>query len=214
MKFTQTLSLLLLAAAAITPFTLAQKREKDKAPRSFTEMVNAAGRNWEATNYGRCVEDLKQALNLAVEKRSEKIVESLPAAPEGYEKEPIKKDTKQNNALASAMLGGLAGTMTTQRYKEIEGRANINVQVAANSPMVATLGMMFGNPMMRGENTELIEYDGAKALLKTNGKNLDLQILIAEKHYCQVTCNGLNDDQLIAMFNQAAVTKISNALSR
>ncbi|MEM7519202.1 MAG: hypothetical protein AAF368_20035, partial [Planctomycetota bacterium] len=123
-------------------------------------------------------------------------------------------DTKQNNALASAMLGGLAGTMTTQRYKEIEGRANINVQVAANSPMVATLGMMFGNPMMRGENTELIEYDGAKALLKTNGKNLDLQILIGEKHLCQVTCNGLNDDQLIAMFNQAAVTKISNALSR
>jgi hypothetical protein len=73
--------------------------------------------------------------------------------------------------------------------------------------------MMFGNPAMLDPNSELIEYDGHKAILKKDGDQLNLQILVSGKHVLDASLDGGDEKMLFAVFDQAAVDKIASALS-
>jgi hypothetical protein len=71
------------------------------------------------------------------------------------------------------------------------------------------------NPALLGENKELIEYGSHKAILESQQKNdrRSLQILIDAKHLVDVKTNGITEEQLFAMWDQATVDRLASALS-
>jgi len=87
--------------------------------------------------------------------------------------------------------------------------------MTTDSPMVQMFNMWIQNPAMLGEGAELIKYGPHAAVLRTQGSGrLQLQILLLGKHLCDVTSEGLDEDGLFALFDQAAVDRLASVLSR
>ena len=158
--------------------------------------------------------ELQEAIGLCMQKRTDAILAALPAAPAGWEIQPDRKNDMRNNPLAAAMSASV-GNIVNRTYKKLDGNDRVEVTVTADSPMVSMFNMWITNPAMLGEDGELIEYEkDDKAVLKNPGSRLELQIMISKAHICEVRANGLTDDELFAMFDQAAVDKLKAALGR
>ena len=205
----RTLSSLAVAALCATAIALPQTREKKPQERDFPAVLDSAKAHFEAGRFADCMSDLKTCTTLAQKNWIAAIRAALPAAPQGWTKTPPPKE----DPAAQAMLAGLSlgvGTQVEQVYTM--ERKKITVTVAADSPMISMMGMLFANPAMRQPHQELIEYGSHKAILDTSNANrLDLQILISGKHLVQVHCPE-NDEFLFAMFDQTAVDNIAAAL--
>jgi hypothetical protein len=200
---------LIALSFALAP--VAQKRVTPKGEADFPSTLDSARAAWEAKDYATCVSSLKDALTLATAERAKTIRAALPAAPQGYERQkPANQD--QGNAMMAAM-GMAIGNIVEQVYKQTDSSQRIQVTVTADSPMVGMLGMAFGNPAMLGENSELIEYNEHKAVLKTEGSRLNLQVLIWDKHVVDVQCPE-DEEFLFRMFDQEAIDKIAAALGK
>lgn len=201
----KSLAILPLALVAVLPF---QERIKPGANKpKFDETLKAVEASWNAENYGDCVKKLQALTTLAMEKHAEAIRAALPAAPAGYEMVPKKKEA---NPFAGALMSTV-GNLIEARYRK-SGSGEISVEVMANSPMVQMLGMMFSNPAMLEEGSELVKYNAHTAILKTSGSRLELQILIHEAHVVTVRWPDADADALFAMWNQAAVDKLAGVL--
>lgn len=204
---------LLLAASVALP-SIAQKRASDEKPVSFQERMQRASGAWDKGSYGTCMTELQGALSLCAEKRSQEIRKALPAAPEGWEALPDPKDDQRNNPFAAAMTASV-GNIVTRSYEKSDGSDRVEVTVTADSPLVSMFNMWVTNPAMLGNQGELVEYENDdKAVLKNQGGRLELQILISKAHMCEVKASGLSEDQLFAMFDQSAVSKLRTALGQ
>ena len=204
--------LLLAAAAPLVPS--AQKRASDKEPVSFTQRLDNAKRAFEGQAYGVCMKELQEALALCSEKRAEAIVNALPAAPEGWEKVPDKRPEggALGNPMAAAMSASV-GSIVSCSYRRPGSQDRVQVTVTADSPIVSMFNMWVANPAALGEGAELVEYEhDDKAVLKKNGARLELQILVSKAHLCEVNAQGLDEDGLFKLFDQAAVDRLRKAL--
>ena len=87
------------------------------------------------------------------------------------------------------------------------------VTVTADSPLIAMFSMMIGNPAMIPAGSELIKYGRHNAILETrkNDQGFKLQIVI-DSSLIDVDARGLTDEQLLRMFDQAAVDRVAAAL--
>lgn len=203
---------ILLSLVAL-PILLAPTLQKrvSKSPGDFKAVVQDAVRAWDAGKYSLCQEALKQATTIVLEKRTETILAALPAPLEGWEIQP-ERNANQQNPFAAAM-GGVVGNIIQRKYKATGGRGRLDVTVTADSPMVSMLGMMFGNPAMLDANSEMIEYEAHKAILKKEGNRLNLQILISGKHVVDATLQGQqSEDVMFGFFDQKAVDALAAAL--
>lgn len=209
----RTSTLLSLALVAAIPF--AQKRASETKPADFASVLTSAQEAWKAERYGACMGELNKAIGLAMAQRTKVIVAALPAAPEGWTREIEDVGEQMRGNAFAAGLGAIAGTQLTAHYRSGDGSASLDVSVNADSPMIPMLNMVLSNPAMRDKGTELIEYGAHKALLtSSDGQPSQLQIVIAQKHYCQIDINGVGEDRLFKLFDQAAVDKLAEALSK
>jgi hypothetical protein len=199
-----------LALAALASSAL-QERVKPKQPKEVPALLDAAKRAFAAEKYGACMNELQEAVGLVARLRQAQILAALPAAPAGWEVVPDEKDA-QPNPFAGALASSV-GNVFSREYKETGGRGRITVQMTTDSPMVQMFDMWIQNPAMLGEGAELIKYGAHHAVLrKQNGGRLQLQILLLGEHLCDVTANGLDEDGLFGMFDQAAVDKLAGVL--
>ncbi|MFT5292270.1 MAG: hypothetical protein ACI8QS_001271 [Planctomycetota bacterium] len=97
------------------------------------------------------------------------------------------------------------GSIVTQSYRGESG--TLKVTIAADSPMVGMLSILFTNPAMRRPGTEMIKYKECDAILKEEGSAWSLQLLI-EETLIQGRFGKEDDEFALAMFSQAAVTKL------
>jgi len=204
-------SVLALASLPLLGAALPQERVKPKEV-GFTARLDNARRAFEANKFGTTVQELQEALALAVQKHHDAVLAALPPALNEWKITPQKKPAAAAGAFGSAFMG-MAGNIISQEYRRSEGGAHVNVTVHANSPMVQALGMMFANPALLGEGKELITYNDDKAVLETRGKRLTLQILVSGKHLVEVGASGVDDETLFRMFNQEAVDRLAFTLN-
>ncbi len=211
-RFTLPALLVLIVPALLAPTF--QTRVKENKAADFPGLLTEASKQWNEQRYGGCIASLQEAVTLATEQRVVKIRAALPTAPATWEQVP-DKDQNLQAVQGLAGFGALAGSMIERKWKQTEGRGSINVMVTADSPLVGMLGGYLTNPALLGENKELIEYGKHKAILETNkkGSRLNLQIIVDGKHIVDVKTTELTEDELFAMWNQAAVDKLSSALS-
>ncbi|MFG1295444.1 hypothetical protein [Xanthobacter variabilis] len=106
----------------------------------------------------------KQALDVAsqllAQRNAEGLAKFLPPAPAGW----TAGDT-ETDAAAAAMFGG--GLIAKREYSK--GDTHVNVQIIAQSPMVAQMAAMFSNAGMLGAMGKVFRDRGRTAVVTKDG---------------------------------------------
>ena len=186
----------------------AQKRAAAAKEATFPEAVEQAKKSFDAQEYGAAVTALQAAIRAVQKLQRTAILTALPK-PEGFtvrDEEPPKDDA--SNPFAMTM-----GMVVLRHYDKGDGKS-INVEIMANSPMAAMLAMMFANPsIVKADGGEIVEYGKHKALLKKNGETgQELTILLFDKHVVKATAESMTAEELLGVFDQAAVDRVEKAL--
>ena len=207
-----TLSVLCLCTIPLLLSATVQERVRPDKPKPFVEVLEGVGRSYNAQQYGTCMKLLQEASAHVAEKRREQVLAALPT-PAGMEVVPERKSSAQANPFAGGMAG--FGNIFSRKYRETDGRGHLEVNLTIDSPMVKSMLPMYkmwaSNPAMIEEGAELIRYGDHMALLKKQGSNLDLQIIINESEICEVK-TSLDEDGLFAVWNQEAVDRVAAVL--
>lgn len=205
----RTLALLLLPALCLSAtLPLVQERVSKKGPPEFAEVHAEVARAFNAGKFGTAMNKAKELLSVVQTAWTKEILAALPAAPEGFEIVPQKKQNAQAAGFAAAMSGAM-GTVIEQSYKS--GGKRITATIQADSPLIQMFSMWVANPAMLGDDAELIKYKEHNAVLKKQGRGFSLQILIGSS---LVEAKGdATDDQLLKMFDQTAVDKLAAVLA-
>jgi len=205
---TRTLTLL-LTSLLVLPAT-AQKRSGQPKEPSFADSVVAAQKAFEAKEYGTAITALQAAIKAVQKLQRAAILEALPK-PAGYEVRDEEPADAANNPFG-ASLAAFGQTITRHCEKEDK---RFDIEVMANSPLVGMLAVQFSSPqMIKASGGELVEYGAHKAILKNDDGNLELMILLNEKHVVKVESRGHSEDELFAVFDQACVDRIEKQLGK
>ncbi len=107
-----------------------------------TDAIRSAEGAYGSGDYKEASTQLQTALVGVNQKLIDMIVEYLPSAPSGWTAEDSE------GLDASAMGAGFFATLVVSRDYTSPNGSNIEVMIAANSPLLATFHMFISNPMM------------------------------------------------------------------
>lgn len=107
-----------------------------------TDAIRSAEGAYGGGDYKEASTQLQTALIGVNQKLIDMIVEYLPGAPSGWTAEDSE------GLDASAMGAGFFATLVVSRDYTPPNGSNIEVMIAANSPLLATFHMFISNPMM------------------------------------------------------------------
>ena len=115
-----------------------------------------------AKDYKNAQLSLQDAINELYNLIGQQIAESLPAEING-----LKADgDATTNSAAMGMMGG--GIMISKSYTNPTNKNNdAEINIVANSPMIATMGMYMNNPAMLGEGYKSVKVGTQRAILKS-----------------------------------------------
>ncbi len=200
----------LLVAILLAVPALAQKRAATTKEPTFPEAVEQAKKAFDSKEYGAAISALQAAIRQAQKLQRVAILAALPQ-PEGFTSHD--EDAPDQAGLPFAASLAVMGSTVTRHYEKGDSK-RIDAEITANSPMVPMLAMMFANPaVVKADGGEIVEYGKHKALLKKNGDNgHELTILLFDKHVVKATCQDLTADELLVVFDQAAVDRLEKAL--
>ncbi|MGE3163933.1 MAG: hypothetical protein AB7O52_03440 [Planctomycetota bacterium] len=198
--------LIALAALAAVP-VYAQSRKSQPKAQDFPTLHASALKHFEEKKFGDCIQTLNELIRLAQGGLWDTVVAAHPAPVEGFEYQEPKR-----NEVNAAFLQGLAGMQQPIEWDYRKSGGSISVSVHPNSPAAPILEATMKMAAMQ-ENVEEIGYEKHKGLLeKQESGRLELKILIWGKHLITVTAQGLTEDGLFAMFNQAFVNSLASIL--
>ncbi|MEZ5659225.1 MAG: hypothetical protein R3E83_12045 [Burkholderiaceae bacterium] len=163
------------------------------------DTLKAALSSYEAGDLSRTNEDLTYAMQLLNQRRADALQKFLPEALDGWE---LSKSKGSNNGAGMAMFGG--GLTANAVYRR--DRERIEVQIIANSPMIASMAMIFNNPAAIGAQGKITRIGREKVLIKNDGEMqslVDNRILVQvsgkapaeamEAYFRKIDLNGLKD---------------------
>ena len=136
------------------------------------------------------VEILNYAQSLLSEKRSGTLQEVLPDALAGWTRE---EGSVSDTAAAMAMMGG--GTMVGARYRNEDGK-DINIQIMAESPMIAMMAAQLGNAAVMAQMGKVKRIKRQRVLLNNDG---GLQAMIDNRFFVQMEGSATHDE-MVAYF--------------
>lgn len=119
-------------------------------------------------DYKQAQLSLQDAINDINTMLAKQVAESLPAEING-----LKKDGEAEvNTAAMGFVGG--GMQITQRYSNPKNEDNdAEVQIIANSPMLAAMNMYITNPGMMGSEYKSVRVGTTRAILKSEMEDED-----------------------------------------
>ena len=163
----------------------------------FTDTIENASKAYAEGDISGAREELSYATQLLGQMRATQLQGFLPEAPEGW----TKKDSEGNSA-GVAMFGG--GTTANADYRR--GKDSVNVSIVTDSPMLASMSMLFTNPAMAGSQGSLKRINRQKVLIKNDGSitaMIDKRIMVEvkgrssaedkEAFFKAIDINGLKD---------------------
>ncbi len=121
-------------------------------------------------NYKQAQLSLQDAISEINSLIAKQVLESLPKEINGL----ISQDGEVN-ANTMGMVGG--GMQITKTYKHPSKPDNeAELQIVANSPMLAGLSMFLTNPNMLGKGQKSVRVGTQRAILKTESSDYEIQI--------------------------------------
>ena len=158
------------------------------------DQIQAGLKAYQDKDYKIAVDELKFAM-AQVEKLAQMDNQKLlPPALDGW----TMKTDDSGAQTAMSMMGG--GTSIGANYTR--GNENIHIQIIANSPMIAMVGMMINNPMMAAadENTKPYRYKRIKGVKKTEGSNTEITLLLVGQIMLRLDGEDLKDTAALEQY--------------
>jgi len=152
-----------------------------------TDAIDEAMQYYQDGKYSDAMTSLNYASQLIGQKKGGDLQSFLPQPLAGWEAEEAT-----SQSVGAAMLGG--GISAERQYNK--GSSSVRIQIVTDSPMLQSMMMMFGNPMLAGaDGGKLEKIAGEKAIVKYNAadKSGDIKLVIANRFL--VTLDG-NDASL------------------
>lgn len=134
------------------------------------DAIAEAGKSYAAGDVAGARASLGEAMQLLSQRAATQLGAALPAALPGWRAEDVETSTA-----AAAMLGG--GAQASRRYIG-PGDKSVTIQVMADNPIVAQLGMIFANPAMAGAMGKLIRIGSQRAIQNTDN---EIQMLVENR---------------------------------
>lgn len=119
-------------------------------------------------DYKQAQLSLQDAINEINALLAKQVADALPAEINGLRAE----GESEVNSAGMGMIGG--GLQITKRYRnETKDGNDAEVQILANSPMIATMNMYLTNPSMMGQGAKTVRVGTIRAVLKTEMQDSD-----------------------------------------
>lgn len=178
------------------------------------QQIDAAAKAAAAKNYKDVNFNLQQAMATLATVIGNEVLNVMPKEVNGL-KSPSSDDRVNNGGMMFA-----AGSSIERSYRSADGAQSIEFKVMANSPMVATLGMMLSNPMYMqsagNSGEKVISVGGKRALLKMDkdNKSAEIQIVSGSTLYT-INANGMINTEadataMVAKFDLAKIEALLN----
>lgn len=171
------------------------------------DQIQAGLKAYQDKEYKIAVDELKFAMAQLEKLAHNDNKKLLPTVLDGW---TMKEDDSQTQA-AMSMLGG--GTTIGANY--IRGNESIHIQIIANSPMIAMIGMMINNPMMAApdENTKPYRYKRIKGIKKTEGSNTEITLLLVGQIMIRLDGKNLKESAILEQYlDKIDMNKLKEAL--
>lgn len=157
-----------------------------------TDSVKEGLTHYENKEYGEAAASLEYAAQLIRQKRGGDLETFLPEPLEGW-----KGEKASSAAVGAAMFGG----MTSAERRYTKGDRSVTVTIAADSPMLATVAMMFSNPMFATQGGgKLQKVGGQKAMVRydADNKSGEVQLVVGGRYLVTVKGNDVGETDLTA----------------
>jgi hypothetical protein len=152
-----------------------------------TDAINEALQNYNDGKFSDAMTSLNYASQLIGQKKGGDLQSFLPQPLGGWEAEEAS-----SQSMGAAMLGG--GVSAERQYNK--GSSSIRIQIVTDSPMIQSMMMMFGNPMLAGaDGGKMEKISGEKAIVKYNAAEKTGTITLVIANRFLVTLDG-NDAAL------------------
>lgn len=161
------------------------------------DQIQAGLKAYQDKEYKIAVDELKFAMAQLEKLTHDDNKKLLPPALDGW---TMKADDNAAQA-AMSMLGG--GSTIGANYQR--GNENIHIQIIANSPMIAMVGMMINNPMMAAadKNTKPYRYKRIKGIKKTEGNNTEITLLLAGQIMIRLDGENIKNSAVLEQYLDA-----------
>lgn len=127
----------------------------------FTDTIESAKQAYADGDISGAKEELAYATQLLGQMRAGQLEKFLPDALDGWE----RKEAKGQSNAGAAMFGG--GTTANAEYRR--GKDRVKISIVTDSPMLASMGMLFSNPALSGSQGTMKRINRQKVLVKKNG---------------------------------------------
>ena len=183
---------ILLTIATLSLLLPAHAKADDVA-----DALAEATRSYQAGHVAAARTAMEEALQLLAQRTAAGLGSALPNALPGWQAEKSETHTAP-----LGLMGG--GSQASRRYKNATGQ-DVEVQVVADSPVLAQLGMVMANPAIAGAMGKLIHV-GSQRAIQTN--NNEIQMLVNDRILIMITGNAAIEDKL-AYAQAIDLTKLS-----
>ena len=156
------------------------------------DQMNEAIKAYQDKDYKNAMEELKFITAQLQKLDATENQKLLPQALEGWK---IKQKNNNGGRAMMSMMGG--GTSIEATY--IKKQERIEIQVLANSPMLAMMSMAISNPalMASDPNTSPYRYKRNKGMKKKERNKTEITLLIAGQIMIKLTGTNLKDDAIL-----------------
>jgi hypothetical protein len=185
----------ILLAVATLPLLLPAPAQADEVADALAEATRA----YQAGQVATARTAMEEALQLLAQRTAAELSTALPSALPGWQAEKAESQTA-----ALGLLGG--GSQASRRYKNATGQY-VEIQVTADSPLLAQLGMVMANPAIAGAMGKLIHIGSQRAIQNNNN---EIQMMVDNRILVMVNGNASTEDKL-AYAQAIDLTKLSSS---
>ncbi|MEL7979852.1 hypothetical protein AAG584_07390 [Vreelandella titanicae] len=174
---------MLLASALVLPVSTVAVADE------VVEQIELGLELYQEEDYGGALTELEFAISDIRKLQSNRLAETFPMPPEGWEAE----DAESNGGGAAAMMGG--GAMLERQYSESDGSGRLKASIMIDNPMVQGMAALFNNPAMltAQPNTERVRMGRESAIVKwePNRSQAEVTMLLDGRILIQVEGESL-----------------------
>ena len=159
----------------------------------ITDKLKTGSDLYTQKKYSESISEINYALQLIRQKHAEELAKYFPQALPGWTAQEVESEA------VAAIMGGM--TMISKDYTKDSGES-IQINMAIDSPLLASILMMFSNPMFAmGNKIETINGEKAVIDYDNDDKSGDINIVIASKILFTVEGDDVTLDEMKAYIN-------------
>ncbi|OQX57495.1 MAG: hypothetical protein B5M52_07280 [Helicobacteraceae bacterium 4484_230] len=166
-----------------------------------TDSIDEALEAYKEGEYSEAIESLNYATQVIQQKKAGQLSAFLPEPLEGW-------SVNSRKGSGGAIFGG--GSSSSRSYKK--GSSSVTVAIAADSPAMQSMMMIFANPMFAnssGGEMQKIKRQKAVVTYDEGRKQGDIKIIVKKRFFVTIEGRHVSRDDLVAYAKGINYKKLS-----